>query len=56
MTEAQREYLKLLSEEAGETYDEHMDEAAAKQRIEELREITGRGVHERDPDEPVETA
>jgi hypothetical protein len=56
MTEAQREYLKLLSEEAGETFDEHMDEAAAKQRIEELREITGRGVHERDPDEPVETA
>jgi len=56
MTEAQREYLKLLSEEAGETFDEHMDEEQAKQRIEELREITGRGVHERDPDEPIETA
>ncbi len=56
MTEAQHEYLKLLSEEAGEPFDENLDEAAAKQRIEELRAITGRGVHERDPDEPVETA
>jgi hypothetical protein len=56
MTEAQHEYLKLLSEEAGESFDENMDEATAKQRIEELRAITGRGVHERDPDEPVETA
>jgi len=56
MTEAQREYLKLLSEEAGESFDEQMDEETARQRIEELREQTGRGVHERDPDEPVETA
>ena len=28
----------------------------AERRIEELRVQTGRGVHERDPDEPVETA
>jgi hypothetical protein len=56
MTEAQHEYLKLLSDEAGEPFDEGMDEAAAKARIEELRTITGRGVHERDPDEPVESA
>jgi hypothetical protein len=56
MTEAQREYLKLLSEEAGESFDENMDETAARERIEELRAITGRGVHERDPEEPVETA
>lgn len=56
MTEAQHEYLKLLTDEAGEQFDEHMDETAAKQRIEELREQTGRGVHERDPDEPVATA
>jgi len=53
MTEAQHEYLKLLSEEAEEPFDESLDEDAATRRIEELREITGRGVHERDPDEPV---
>jgi len=46
----------LLTEEAGEEFDEDMDEAAATQRIEELRTVTGRGVHERDPEEPVETA
>jgi hypothetical protein len=56
MTEAQHEYLKLLSEEAGELFDDALDEAAATERIEELREQTGRGVHERDPDAPVETA
>jgi hypothetical protein len=56
MNEAQREYLKLLSEEAGEPFDESLDETAAQRRIEELRVQTGRGVHERDPDEPVETA
>jgi hypothetical protein len=56
MTEAQQEYLKLLSEEAGEPFDGSLDEAAATQRIEELREQSGRGVHERDPDEPLETA
>ena len=56
MNEAQREYLKLLSEEAGEPFDEGLDEATAERRIEELRVQTGRGVHERDPDEPVETA
>lgn len=54
MTEAQREYLKLLTQEAGEPFDENLDESAAKQRIEELREVTGRGVHERDPDEPLD--
>ena len=41
MTEAQHEYLKLLTEEAGESFDERMDESAARQRIEELRAITG---------------
>lgn len=54
MTEAQREYLKLLTDEAGEPFDESLDEEAATRRIEELRETTGRGVHERDPEEPVE--
>jgi len=55
MTEAQHEYLKLLSEEAGESFDERMDEDAARQRIEELRAVTGRGVHEHDPDGPLKT-
>lgn len=54
MTEAQREYLKLLTEEAGEPFDESLDEPAAERRIEELRVQTGRGVHERNPAEPVE--
>lgn len=54
MTDAQREYLKLLTEQAEEPFDESLDEEAATLRIEELREITGKGVHDRDPDEPVE--
>ncbi|HRC62073.1 MAG TPA: DUF3072 domain-containing protein [Dehalococcoidia bacterium] len=54
MTEAQREYLKLLSEQAEEPFDDSLDEEAATRRIEELREVTGKGVHDRDPDEPVE--
>ncbi len=54
MTEAQREYLRLLSEQAEEPFDESLDEEAATRRIEELREVTGKGVHDRDPDEPVE--
>lgn len=54
MTDAQREYLRLLSEQAEEPFDESLDEEAATRRIEELREVTGKGVHDRDPDEPVE--
>jgi hypothetical protein len=54
MTEAQREYLRLLSEQAEEPFDESLDEEAATRRIEELREVTGKGVHDRDPDEPVD--
>ena len=56
MTEAQQEYLKLLCDEAGEPFDANLDEAAAGRPIEELRLQTGRGVHERDPDEPIESA
>jgi hypothetical protein len=37
MTDAQREYLKLLSDEAEEPFDENLSEAAAGRRIEELR-------------------
>ena len=56
MNAAQREYLKLLSEEAGEEFDSSLDETAAERRIAELRVVTGRGVHERDPDKPIELA
>ena len=56
MTEAQREYLKLLTDEAGEPFDENMSEADAARLIEELRARTGRGVHEHDPDQPPPTA
>jgi hypothetical protein len=52
MTEEQREYLRLLSDEAGEALDENLSEAQARKRIEELRERTGRGVHEHDPGQP----
>jgi len=55
MTSAQREYLELLAEEAGEPFDSGLDQAEAARLIEELRERTGRGVHERDPHEPVPT-
>jgi hypothetical protein len=44
MTGAQRSYLKTLSEEAGEPFDEHLTKAQASKRIEELQQKTGRGV------------
>jgi hypothetical protein len=43
MTGAQKSYLKTLSEEAGEPFDEQLTKAQASQRIEELQERTGRG-------------
>ncbi len=43
MTGAQRSYLKTLSEEAGEKFDENLTKAEASQRIDELQEKTGRG-------------
>jgi hypothetical protein len=36
-------YLKTLSEEAKEEFDENLTKAQAAQRIEELQQITGRG-------------
>ena len=42
MTGAQRSYLKTLSEEAGEPFDETLSKAAASRRIEELQQATGR--------------
>ena len=43
MTGAQRSYLKTLSEEAGESFDENLTKAKASQLIEKLQRRTGRG-------------
>ncbi|MBA4063398.1 MAG: DUF3072 domain-containing protein [Isosphaera sp.] len=43
MTGAQESYLKTLGREAGETVAEDMTKAEASEKIEELREKTGRG-------------
>ena len=44
MTGAQRSYLKTLSEEAKEPFDENLTKAEASKRIDELQKKTGRGV------------
>lgn len=43
MTGAQKSYLKTLSEQAHEPFDENLTKAQASERIEELQEKTGRG-------------
>ncbi|KTT68410.1 DUF3072 domain-containing protein [Sphingomonas endophytica] len=43
MTGAQASYLKTLSEEAGEAFDESLTKAEASKRIDALQEKTGRG-------------
>ncbi|MGH2685025.1 MAG: DUF3072 domain-containing protein [Actinomycetota bacterium] len=43
MTGAQASYLKTLSEEAGEEFEEGLIKADASRRIEELQTRTGRG-------------
>ena len=43
MTGAQASYLKTLSEEAGEEFDEGLTKAEASRRIDELQAKTGRG-------------
>ena len=43
MTGAQRSYLKTLSEEAHEPFDENLTKAEASRRIDELQARTGRG-------------
>ena len=43
MTGAQASYLKTLSTEAGEEFDETLTKADASKRIDELQEKTGRG-------------
>ena len=44
MTGAQHSYLKTLSDEAGLEFDETLSKANASKRIEELQQITGRGL------------
>ena len=43
MTGAQASYLKTLSQEAGEEFDESLNKAQASERIDELQAKTGRG-------------
>jgi hypothetical protein len=43
MTGAQRSYLKTLSEEARQPFDDSLTKAQASRRIEELQQVTGRG-------------
>ena len=43
MTGAQASYLKTLSEEAGETFDNTLTKADASKAIDALQEKTGRG-------------
>jgi Protein of unknown function (DUF3072) len=43
MTAAQASYLRTLSREANEPFDEDLTKAAASKRIEELQAKTGRG-------------
>ena len=43
MTGAQASYLKTLSEEAGEDFDDTLTKGEASTRIDELQEKTGRG-------------
>ena len=43
MTAAQASYLKTLSDEASEPFDEGLSKAEASKRIDELQEKTGRG-------------
>ena len=43
MTGAQASYLKTLSDQASEPFDDTLTKAEASRRIDELRERTGRG-------------
>lgn len=43
MTGAQASYLKTLSEEAGEPFEEGLTKAEASRRIDQLQARTGRG-------------
>ena len=43
MTGAQKSYLKTLSDQANEPFDDTLSKADASKRIDELQEKTGRG-------------
>ena len=45
MTGAQASYLKTLSEEAHEEFDDTLTKADASKRIDELQSKTGRGTN-----------
>jgi hypothetical protein len=47
MTGAQKSYLKTLSDEAKEPFDDTLTKADASRRIEELQQKTGRGLEKR---------
>ena len=44
MTGAQQSYLKTLSDEAGEPFDETLSKSEASKRIDALQHKTGRGL------------
>ncbi|MDQ2767838.1 MAG: DUF3072 domain-containing protein [Gemmatimonadota bacterium] len=44
MTGAQASYLKTLSEEAGEPFENSLTKAEASKKIDELQSETGRGI------------
>lgn len=44
MTGAQKSYLKTLSNEAKEPFDDKLTKAEASRRIDELQQKTGRGI------------
>ena len=46
MTGAQASYLKTLSEEAGEAFDDKLTKAEASKRIDALKQKTGRGARD----------
>ena len=43
MTAAQASYLRTLSDQASEPFDENLTKAEASRRIDEIQESTGRG-------------
>jgi len=43
MTGAQKSYLKTLSDQAGEEFDDSLSKADASKRIDQLQDRTGRG-------------
>jgi hypothetical protein len=49
MTGAQRSYLKTLSEEAKEDFDDTLSKAQASVRIDELQQLTGRAPPDHQP-------